>query len=301
MRLLFISPAYERLELSRICFEQRQWAIEKLARAGIEAQSIVVADDDNIEIARSLGHDYFRRDNEWLGRRFNDGYEHAHDEGFTHAFPIGSDSWVDPEFIIQAYIDGHFHEDANDGLNVVCSRHYSRIDASGTVRRQLWIPVLQGVSYIVPVKALDECGYRPCQEEIRRGCDGSTWQSVSRRRGVQVVWSEVHELETTAFESTWPQVTHFSRLAGRFKVHDITGDIFSGLKKVYPPNLVDDVASLYERARQGVLAQASVSKDVDQRVREITASVLTGRIPTALRQQARPLIEQAVRLALQQP
>lgn len=252
MRLLFVTPAFRRFELSRICFEQRQRAIEKLAASGIEAQSVVVSDDENLDIARSLGHATVERDNEWLGRRFNDGYQYAHEHDYDYAFPIGSDSWVDPQFIIDAWAA---HEEGLRllGGDAICSRHYVRFNAAGTVRRQIWVPMLQGVSYVLPVAALAACGYRPCQEEIPRGCDGSTWQVFTRAiPAARAVWWEHHEFETVAFESSWPQVTKFEKLGGDLSKGDTTGDIWSDLRPYYGDRLVDQIVDLY--GRRGVEA-----------------------------------------------
>lgn len=293
MRLTFITPAFQRYELTRICLEQRNWAIEKLAGVGVEASSVVIADDDNLDVARSLGHATVERDNEWLGRRFNDGYEWAANNGSTHAFPIGSDSWVDPQFIIDA-LD---RPDARE-YDVVASRWYQRVNADGTIRRKLWVPVLQGVSYVIPIAALDDCGHRPCQDELRRGCDGSTWDTVRRRQGVRVVWSEAHELDTVSFES-WPQITAFSKLGGRWGRGDVHVGVFSGLTEHYPEDLVAKIQAFYEERRKQPRTRSL--EDVEARVLDITHRVIDeGKVPTSVRRYAKPLVQRAVRLALEE-
>lgn len=293
MRVWFSTPAYQRYELSAICFEERAWAINKLRNAGIEAECVVVADDDNLDLARSFEFHTVERDNQWLGMRFNDGYEYACKNGATHVAPIGSDSWIDPQFIIDAPELGK--------RDVLSSRHYVRINQDATIRRQLWVPVLQGVSYLLPYDVLEKVGFRPCQEHISRGCDGSTWQGVHRVSGrdvaINTVWSESHPFETTAFES-WPQITQFNKLGGRWGRGDTHGDVFTDLRDYYPDHIVDKVEQFYEDRR--MIPAGLTGEALDARVREIVAQVLgDNRIPTVIRQKSRAYIEQAARLGLQ--
>lgn len=300
MNLWYSTPCFQRYDLSRICFAQRKWAIEKLASRGIEANCVVVADDENLDIAREFGFATVERDNEWLGRRFNDGYQYAIEHGATHVAPIGSDSWSDPQFIIDAINNdeaGVLEEP--DSPFVVSSRHYTRINALGTCRRQLWVPVLQGVTYLIPATALKAVGNRPCQEEIRRGCDGSTWQRISTVFQAKVIWAENNLFETVGFES-WPQITLFEKLGGRWGRGDSHTEVISKLADVYPQHLVDSMEEFYEKRRLEKGDSVLTSGEIDERVRMIVAQVLSGpKTPTAVRQKARPYIEQAVRLALE--
>jgi len=96
----FMSPAWQRFELSAVCFEQRRRSMDVLEAAGIEARCVIVADDENLDIARGLGFDVVEQDNEWLGRKVNDGFEYAFKHGADYIVPIGSDSWLDPEFLL---------------------------------------------------------------------------------------------------------------------------------------------------------------------------------------------------------
>src|SRR5688572_14835688 len=97
--LYFVTPAWQRYELSEVCFEQRRRVIADLLSQGIEARCVIVADDENLDIARSKGFDTVERDNSGLGRKVNDGYEYAASKGAEWMVFIGSDSWIDPAFI----------------------------------------------------------------------------------------------------------------------------------------------------------------------------------------------------------
>jgi hypothetical protein len=98
--IYFVTPAWQRYELSEVCFEQRKRVIDRLNGYGIEAHCVVVADDANIDIALSAGFEIVEQDNEWLGRRFNDGIEYAARQGAEWIVPIGSDSWIDLAYFL---------------------------------------------------------------------------------------------------------------------------------------------------------------------------------------------------------
>jgi glycosyltransferase involved in cell wall biosynthesis len=69
---------------------------------GIDASAVVVADDPNLDVADELGFATVRRNNQTLGRKFNDGYQFACDPEFNErpvdfVVPCGSDDWIDPQ------------------------------------------------------------------------------------------------------------------------------------------------------------------------------------------------------------
>ena len=75
MTIWFVTPANGRLELSAVCFDQRLHVMATLQEHGIRTRCVVVADDGNLDLARDRKFDVVVQNNEWLGRRFNDGHE----------------------------------------------------------------------------------------------------------------------------------------------------------------------------------------------------------------------------------
>lgn len=232
--LFFITPVFERYELTSICLQQKVDAIEKLEQMGISASCVVIGDDDNLVVARDLGLDTVTQNNDYLGRKFNDGHEYAAKHGATHVAPVGSDSWLDPAWII-----GHLpHSQA-----VLVSKHYAMIHKTGMKRAQFHIPY---VSYVVPVKLLEYCNYRPILDTRPKGCDTNTFESINAGVGGpcrHIVSSNSHLLDTVAFQSP-TQITDYDRLFGRWGVSQ-TYDTFEGLDQVYPPELVREMEAFY--------------------------------------------------------
>lgn len=236
MKLFFVTPAHERFALSRICFKQRQWAMETLRSIGVEAECVVIADDHNLEIAREFGFYTVERNNEWLGRRFNDGYQLAAREGATHVCPVGSDSWIQPAFMA----------DLPEPGTVLASRNYAVVNRSGERRAQIWIPIDSGVSYVLNMEDLAPSDYRPVRDKIKRGCDTSTFRGLGSQ--IKICFHEQYELETVAFQSN-PQITNYSNLYQKWGRRE-TFQPFEGLAYIYPNELVDEIMEFYVQQRR---------------------------------------------------
>jgi glycosyltransferase involved in cell wall biosynthesis len=234
--LWFITPAWQRFEISRICFEQREWACEQLRAAGIDAHACVIADDENLEIAAELGCATVKRSNRALGAKFNVGYEFAASQGIDYVCPIGSDSWVDPGFIIDNLPDPARRV-------IVYSRHYAVVRPDGARRAQLLVEYEGGTTMFMPTSLFRHCRWRPIPEDAKRGCDGATIAAARRGGTVDFEISERHLLETCSFQ-TELQVTNYDNLIDRWGKGESRRP-FHGLAKHYPADLVDRMHKLY--------------------------------------------------------
>lgn len=155
--------------------------MDHLEQSGISAHSVVVADDENLDLARSRGFEVVERDNRWLGRKFNDGIEFALSHGATWIVPMGSDSWIDP-----AYFDGLSDERALTG------RQYAIVEAD----RMLEVSVDLVGPHVIPRRFFEQSGPRPAREQLRRGFDRSLLDAIH-----PVEWQQVdlHALQYIGF------------------------------------------------------------------------------------------------------
>ena len=196
MSIWFVTPAWGRFELSAVCFEQRAQVIAELAARGIEAQCVVVADDENLELARAHGFATVERDNEWLGRRFNDGMQYAGEHDASWVVPIGSDSWIDIEYLLP--------------LPSIRSARTSRFYAVVKPDRIAQLVVERGGAgpYMLPAAALARAHFRPAKDELHRGIDGSTLAGLGRLRWQ---YRDLHPLQYIGFRGN-PHLTSYDRL-----------------------------------------------------------------------------------------
>lgn len=236
MTLYFVTPAFRRYELSAVCFDQRVRVIETLAAHGIEARCVVVADDENLDLARERGFDVVERDNEWLGRRFNDGIEYAGLHGASRIIPIGSDSWIDPAYFLPLPTRQF----------TVTSSYYSVVTADRLA--ELNIDDTKGVGpYVFPRHVLRP-KFRPAKDEITHGVDGSTVKGIRAR----LRWQrhDVHPLQYVGFRGV-PHISSYAGLVEAWGVREHM-DPWAKLAEHYPPDLV-------ERARAVLTTQEEVA------------------------------------------
>lgn len=166
MNLWFIVPAHGRARLTGICLAQLARACDQL-----EATAVVVACDDSLAVADRHGFDTLRRPNNGLGRRFNDGIQHAAHHGATHVVPIGTDDWADPALF----------NDLPDDRTVACFRACTLVDEAGTLGARLTIPYTGGIGIkIMPVALLELVGCRPADDARDRAVDASILDGLTR-------------------------------------------------------------------------------------------------------------------------
>lgn len=238
IELWFVTPAYRRFELSELCLDQRRRLCEELAPHGIAATCVVVADDENLEIARAYGFEAVQRPNKWLGMKFAAGHHAALAGGATHVMPIGSDSWMHSELLLQM----PFHDDACTG-----STRLATLRADGLERLDLELAYAAGfgVATLYPRAAMLGERY-PCAPYISRGCDTSTWNRTARERGLEIDFAFAHELEYTDFKSYDIQTTSYDVLKARHAHEAVVGDAaIDGLRIAYDVDLVDRLRAIY--------------------------------------------------------
>jgi hypothetical protein len=230
--IMFVTPAYQRYDLSAVCFEQRQQVIEELARHDIEAQCVVIADDENLDSARALGFDTVETPNDWLGRKFNDGIEHAVKHGARWVVPIGSDSFIDPAYFLPL---------PPDSPRIVrTSQLYAPVEMERLAITRVAHRTNPAGPHMFHRDLLKRANYRPMPDEINRNTDSSTIRALLPFR---YRYQDVHELQYIGFRAP-PFITRYDILWKRWGITEHT-DPWERLAEHYDPALV-------ERARKAM-------------------------------------------------
>lgn len=234
MTVWFVTPAWRRYELTAVCLEQRRRVIEELATHGIEARCVVVADDRNHHIARDLGFDTVRQNNDWLGRKFNDGIEYAARHGATWIVPIGSDSFIDPAYFLPLPLD--------NPKVVRTSQLYAPVEKDRLAITRVAHPTNPAGPHMFHRNLLVRCNYRPMPDEINRRTDSNTVKTLWPFRWE---FKDVHDLQYIGFRAP-PFITQYANLWQRWGVTEYT-DPWERLAQHYDADLV-------ERARAAMCA-----------------------------------------------
>jgi hypothetical protein len=239
--LIFITPVWQRYELTEICLISRRQLCDALEDHGIYATSVIIGDDDNLDIARALGFEVVERDNEFLSRKFNDGYETAFNHGFDYCYPVGSDSILTVDQFINT---------VGEDLPIA-SHYYSMIHVSGKERIDVKIEVPGGIGpLIIPVSMLQRCGSRPIQTDLRRGCDNAARQTILTQ-GIEILTREEHQWEHVAFQSGVTQITDYERIRRVYdaEVVEIVDGVFPEIEELYHPQIITALADYYRSGR----------------------------------------------------
>lgn len=230
--IYFVTPAWQRYDLSAICFEQRQRVIDFLGAAGVEARCVVIADDENLEQARAFGFDVVERDNTWLGRKFNDGIEYACHNGATWVVPIGSDSFIDPAYFLPLPPD-------NPEI-VRTSQLYAPVEKERVAITRVAHLTNPAGPHMFHRDLLKRADYRPMPDEISRNTDSNTIRSLAP---FTFQYRDIHDLQYIGFRVP-PFITHYDSLWKRWGVRE-HADPWIRLSQHYPNDLV-------ERARKAM-------------------------------------------------
>lgn len=224
----FVTPAWRRFALSAVCFDQRLDVMRQLTAAGVEAHTVVIADDANVELAQERGFEVVERDNRWLGRRFNDGIEYARDHGATWIVPIGSDSFIDPAYLLPL----------PDQSVARTSPLYCHARWNALSELSVGVPMGAG-PFMFHRDLLASTGGRPAVDKLARGCDTSTVRGIEHANGEPVHWEQrnLHPFQYIGFRG-WPAITSYRRVLERWGQREHR-DPAAILSAHYPPDLVE--------------------------------------------------------------
>ncbi len=242
IRLWFVVPVYGRLELTRVCLRQLRRTCAAAAAYGLEATAVVIGDDSSLDVARELGFATVKRDNRFLGRKFNDGYQLACDPEHNprpadYVVPCGSDDWFDAALLERL-----------PGPNRIGI--FRRLAVVNETRTEL---LRVEVSYktaagpkIIPAGLLEACRWRPAAEDRRRAIDASTIEGVKRAHGglwPTMVELDQHDLQIVDWKSAEQQLNSFEVLRSYGRGRKLE-DPFEALDGVYPAEALDEMREL---------------------------------------------------------
>jgi len=224
--IYFVTPAWRRPELSAVCFDQRLDVIRALAGHGIEARCVVIADDENVDLALARGFDVVQRPNDGLSDRFNDGMEFAGRAGAEWIVPIGSDSWIDPGYFVG------LHASTTRTGQFYCHVTADRLGEARVRRRGGAGP------YVLHRSLLAPSGFRPAAPGLARRVDSSTIRGIEQGAG-PLNWRPFHRhpFQYVGFRVA-PYITSYQALMGAWGVREHS-DPWAILARHYPADLVE--------------------------------------------------------------
>jgi len=233
--LWFVTPAYQRFELTAVCLEQRNRVIAELAKHGIEAHQVVIADDENLDIARALGAATIECPNTEdgrviLGRRWNLGTQFAAREGAEWLVQIGSDSWITTDYFVP--LTKPDVTLTSPAYVAVIPRRLALLSVSPQNLTHAAGP------YVFHRSLMEPSDFAPCDEHSMF-TDTSTVGGIERTTGKPVNWQvrTISPFQYVGFRHP-PLMTTYRNLRRRWLVREMLHP-WAVLSRYYPPDLVE--------------------------------------------------------------
>lgn len=249
MRVWLVSPAWGRQEVTRIVLAQRRHMCDLLATRGIEANSVIIADDENLDIAREYGFHTVEMDNSDLGARFNAGYQYAGKQGADFFAHVGSDDWVHPDTFDILHRFKFEPDTPSEGVQVwkdtpciVAQRDFMMVNLLSGKGASCFVPNRLGViPWIIPRSVLEPEGFAPIKKKgLMRGLDGALSTGLQKRPNWVLRDSEPWWLVDWKSDTN---ITGFKQLVDSL-AKGKEYEPFNLLRQHYPRQLVNDAQRL---------------------------------------------------------
>jgi glycosyltransferase involved in cell wall biosynthesis len=235
MQIWLVSPAWGRFAVTRLALAQRAHLADELAARGAACHSLVVADDENLDVADEFGAVALEHPNDPLSDKCNAGVRYACEQGADWVVWIGSDDWI--------------HPDAFDPIFTLPggARHTKPIMSGGSIavvdmlNPRLMVCKVRGrngvIPWIIPRQLLKPSGFEPLPLGKDRGLDGWLVQGMRDSRVKPAFHIEdAHDMARVDFKSS-VNLNSFEALAG--KARECVPDPWAALAEHYPAHLVD--------------------------------------------------------------
>lgn len=235
--LFFVVPVRGRYEKTRVCLRQLRRTCDALRVEGIDATAAVVGDDENLDTVRECGFWGVRQRNQPLGRKWNDGYQCALEEGADYVVPLGSDDWVDPILFT----------DLPDVTELRCSRLSSVVSEDGNRISPLrvWYDGGDGVR-VMPRNLLERLNGRPAEENRDRAIDTSIIRNLQRLHQGNMPplrYFDASPWQIVDWKTTGDQLnTYEACVAYR---NEAEQDTWETLKDRYPAAALEEMRAVY--------------------------------------------------------
>jgi len=193
----FVSPAHGRFAVTEFVLAQRERLIRELARRGTDAVSLIVACDENLDIARRYGCETLEAPNLPLGRKCNLGLRHAATLA-DYVVWVGSDDWIHPDVfdVVQP-------PDPNGLAVIYAGRRLAIVDMAAGLLQRISSPSKYGaIPWTLDSRLFRTNRVDLIQPDLRRGLDGALIRGIRLTR-VPFRWEfgDPHDFRAVDFKT----------------------------------------------------------------------------------------------------
>lgn len=247
-----VSPAWGRVDVTRLVLEQRQRVCGELASRGVDAAMLIAADDENLDVAGEYGCDTVETPNEPLGAKCNTLLYHAVETGVDWIVWVGSDDWIHPS-VFAPILD---QEETPARATIHTGRRLAIVNMhAGTLARLQVSGRYGAIPWLMDARLLRNAVTRrdgrliaQIEPKLSRGLDGGLIRGLRLGR-VNFDWSFSDPTEFRCVDfKTRTNITPFEGLARNVGVGD-PEHAWKALRAEFPADLVQKAHKLSTRLR----------------------------------------------------
>jgi hypothetical protein len=242
--LWFVVPIHGRLELAGICLRQLRRTCDELNAEGLTATAVLIGSQQDLNQLADLGFGQIERDNDYLGRKFNDGIMLATDPRYNgrpadYVVPCGSDDWVDHRLFLDLPRD--------DTIVGFQRMSFVREDGQAMITANINYKGGAGIR-IIPRALLEPLQFRPADEDRKRACDTSILSNLLLYHGgrLHVEHRHLHDRQIVDWKTSEEQINSFEVVEQQWRDQDHVHP-FTELANIYPVEALEEMSDYYAR------------------------------------------------------
>lgn len=233
-----VSAARRRFDVTRLVLRQRQRLCAELAARGVQATSLIVADDENLDIAREHGCETLEHPNDPLGAKCNAGLLHAARLADWVVW-VGSDDWIHPD----AFDPITAREPAESAFPIVVGATLVMVDVTtGQLQRIHKASKFGGIPWLIDSRLL-HTSQGPIRPDLPSGMDGALIRGLRRTQTqFRIETHEMHDFRCVDFK-TPENLSNFRGVQRNLGFGEVE-PAAPALRDWFPADLVDQAEQL---------------------------------------------------------
>lgn len=240
-----LSAAWGRPHITRLVLKQRRRLCEELALGGIQAQMLIVADDENLDVAREFGAETLDHPNSPLGKKCSAGLKAAA-EMADYVCWVGSDDWIHEDVFMPMV------ERPADAIPAVLSgSRLAIVDLpKGRLQRIAYPSQYGAIPWLIDSRLLRASRGDPIRPDLQQGLDGALIRGIRLNRvPFEVAIHDTHDFRCVDFK-THENITPYAGLAKNVGVGD-EEEPWGVLDEWYPNDLVSQARDVSKSLAEG--------------------------------------------------
>tara|TARA_Y100000034_G_scaffold104801_1_gene131621 strand:- start:741 stop:1475 length:735 start_codon:yes stop_codon:yes gene_type:complete len=242
-KIFIITPVWKRCKITKIIF-YNFYRIKNSLEGHIDLNFVVIGDDANLDIAKEYNFFTLKQNNDYLGRKFNDGFEFSIKNGADAVVPVGSDSLITDSIIKSGSL-------LSSRGNIVFSTKHSLLNETGKKIGCINTASLnknqnKGALWFYGRKLLSKVNGRPCDDFKKSSCDRSTIENLIKANK-NIVFKENNQsyYEHLAIKNKKVQIWKYNDYIRQFVKED--SDVSKIIKRHYGTTVLNRVNKYHGR------------------------------------------------------